>query len=267
MPRQLIRKPALRRRLAAQNEDQAREKISRMIEPFIEILEAEDLLGEPPSEEWKEVLKPALFARRAVLPIGQPLNPKAVLSLNKLYVQEHKLLRDAQDDALSRIFEEEEDEDELNLGSARTRSGAQDDEDVTGGKQLALFKYAQDKIRDKIDRVTFGRGQTQRFSTSQTPHTFPVFAECLLADFFSVCPNPNLAELLMLTEACEAADVDAVQYWFESRKRQLACQQSAEDTVQIARESTRITLGKLPDGTWRIRIKACMAAGMLPFVS
>nr|QIA97809.1 putative MAT1-2-12 protein [Teratosphaeria destructans] len=214
MPPRQPPRPALRRRLLAKNEPQAREKITRLIEPFLEILEADDFGGEPPSEEWKEVLKPAVFARRAVLSLGQPLDTHDALNLNKLYAQEHKILRDAQNSILSRIFDDVEEEEEVfGLNSPRTGSGAREDKDTTGGFQLALFKSAQDRIRDQIDKVTFGRGRTQRFSTSQTPHTFPVFAEMLLADFLNVCANPNSSELQMLAEACEATDVDDVQYW------------------------------------------------------
>ncbi|KAF2771541.1 hypothetical protein EJ03DRAFT_334825 [Teratosphaeria nubilosa] len=170
-------------------------------------------MGEPPSEEWKEVLRPALFARRAVLPICQPLNPQAVLSLNKLYAREHELLKTAQDATLSRVFAEEEDEDLSRPLARKIGSNAKWEGDVTKAGHLALFRVAQDRLRDKVDRATFQSGQTQLLSTSQTPHRFPVFAEALLADFFSVCSTPDTAELWMLAEACEAPDVNDIQYW------------------------------------------------------
>jgi hypothetical protein len=136
----------LRQRLGKNLETESRKRISRLIEPFTDILEAEDLAEESDSEDWQEVLTPTTFYRRIGLNERGPVEVDDAVILNELAALETELLKEGQDMALSRHFEASEDGDETGMSNSETQQGALTCKMPSEGKYLVQFKVFRDNM-------------------------------------------------------------------------------------------------------------------------
>ncbi|KAI7236646.1 hypothetical protein KC330_g3633 [Hortaea werneckii] len=178
--------------------------------------------------DWREVFTPAAFSRRVAISAGQPINPEKMLNLNKLYHNESKLLRDAQDLTLSLMFCKNNDNESSQEGKIRQARGKAKIMRLTDGDHLLSLRAYATMMREQVDELARRRGSTSYSSRGGVANFISNFARTLLKDFFEICQHPNEAEVLMLTEACELEDEETTELWFEQSREDVEVVNEAE---------------------------------------
>ncbi|KAK3674306.1 hypothetical protein LTR78_005775 [Recurvomyces mirabilis] len=189
-----------------------RARIAKSVQELLDLLEAQGFIDKQSYADKGFDL--ATHSHEVFLRSTRQMNTAGTIALNNFLNVETRAMEKAQTSALT--AQSELDEASLDDESV-AQSPNNDQRDIEDEDDMVMLQGVKAALHDRTASLAYAVGGTEAYIALDGIWDYvPRYVETLLLEFFSVCRDPNDAEIRMLEQACGLVGFAFVRDWCKS---------------------------------------------------